>query len=99
VELQDYYGNQGLAEYAGSCQVMYAGSQLTLPELGRVASITIGTSTFQLFEVQGPDSIAPCSSPFPIPHHPPISQSPHPVPNISLLLTLYSSKTQHFALQ
>ena len=53
VALQDYYGNQGQAEFAGSCQVLYNGTVLTLPELGRVVNIYNGTSTFQLFSVQG----------------------------------------------
>lgn len=53
VALQDYYGNQGLAEFAGTCQVVYNGTVLTLPELGRVVNIFNGTATYQQLVVQG----------------------------------------------
>lgn len=53
VALQDYYGNQGLAENAGTCEIIYNGTSLTLPELGRVVDIPNGTGYFQQFRVQG----------------------------------------------
>lgn len=53
VALQDYYGNQGLAEFSGTCQVLYNGTDLTLPTLGSSVNIYNGSSTFQLFSVQG----------------------------------------------
>lgn len=56
VALQDYYGNQGLAEFAGNCQVVHNGTAITLPELGRVVNINNGTSTFQQLTIQGNNS-------------------------------------------
>ena len=53
VSLQDYYGNPGLAEYSGTCQVIYHGTVLTLPELGRTVDIYNGTGTFQQLIVEG----------------------------------------------
>ena len=53
VSLQDYYGNPGLAEYSGTCQVTYSGTVLTLPELGRSVDIYNGTGTFQQLTVEG----------------------------------------------
>ena len=53
VVLQDYYGNQGLAENAGTCEVVYNGTGLTVPELGRVVDISNGSGNFQQFQVQG----------------------------------------------
>ena len=53
VSLQDYYGNPGLAEYSGTCQITYSGTVLTLPELGRSVDIYNGTGTFQQLTVEG----------------------------------------------
>ena len=53
VALQDYYGNQGLAENAGTCDIIDNVTELTLPELGRVVDISNGSGNFQQFQVQG----------------------------------------------
>lgn len=61
VALQDYYGNQGLAENAGTCEIIYNGTDITVPELGRVVDISNGTGLFQQVKVQGNKPLTPLS--------------------------------------
>ncbi len=54
VELLDYYQHTGIAENAGSCQVLYMGNDsLTIKDTGREASIVEGVATFPAFQVAG----------------------------------------------
>lgn len=53
VGLLDYYGSLGVNENAGQCQVTYRGTDVTLPELGRVVDIRGGIGTFQQFQILG----------------------------------------------
>ena len=53
VGLLDYYGQLGINENNGQCQVNYNGTDITLPELGRVVDIRDGVASFQQFQILG----------------------------------------------
>lgn len=53
VGLQDYYGHLGINDNSGQCQVVYNGTDITLPQLGKVVDIRKGQATFQQFSILG----------------------------------------------
>lgn len=51
--LMDYYGDVVISESLGSCAASYAGSELDLPESGRLTNLVKGVGTFSQFSIVG----------------------------------------------
>ena len=51
--LMDYYGNVAVSENLGGCAARYAGTELELPESGRLANLVNGVGTFSQFSIIG----------------------------------------------
>ena len=49
----DYYGNVVSSENLGTCAAVYAGTDLDLPDLGRVTAVVDGIGNFSQFTVIG----------------------------------------------